>query len=265
LDSTPQFGTAEYNSSPSQDSCKGCHQPISGAYYQANSAMLCGSCVENLRRQIPQDTHAAFVRGIAFGVGGFVLGLILYAGFTILTGIEIGFVSLAVGWLVGKAIMIGSRGVGGRRYQIAGVLLTYAAVSMAFVPIVLHSMRSNPDKVPGHKTAVMTPDEPKTQADAPASQIQPDGDSGAQAQAVSPTAPVASPPSVKDSGMNFWKAMGTLALLGLASPFLQLSSGMSGLIGLFILFIGMQFAWKMTRGVHLAITGPYQASASAKA
>lgn len=79
--------------------------------------MLCGNCVERLKSQIPQDSHAAFVRGIVFGIGGFVLGLILYAGFTILTGIEIGFVSLAVGWLVGKAIMMGSKGVGGRRYQ----------------------------------------------------------------------------------------------------------------------------------------------------
>jgi hypothetical protein len=72
-----------------------------------------------------------------FGLGAAILGMILYAGFTIVTGFYIGYVSLAVGWLVGKAIMLGSRGVGGRRYQIAAAILTYAAVSIAAIPITL--------------------------------------------------------------------------------------------------------------------------------
>ena len=71
---------------------------------------------------MPQDSHSAFVRGITFGVGGAILGLILYSGFGIVTGIEIGYLSLAVGFIVGKAIRMGSRGIGGRRYQIAVVV-----------------------------------------------------------------------------------------------------------------------------------------------
>lgn len=62
----------------------------------------------------PKDTHALFVRGLAFGFGGAILGLILYSGFSIITGIAIGYVSLAVGWIIAKAIKIGSRGTGGR-------------------------------------------------------------------------------------------------------------------------------------------------------
>src|SRR5262249_44696863 len=133
-----------YLASPGVEVCKLCNQPISGTYYRANTAMLCAGCAERIRQQIPKDSHPAFVRGILFGVGGCMLGLILYAGFTILTGIEIGFVSLAVGWLVGKAIRMGSGGVGGRRYQIAAVLLTYIAVSLAFIPIVFYLMRTHP-------------------------------------------------------------------------------------------------------------------------
>lgn len=252
---SPQFGTAEYG--PGGDICKACQQPITGVYYRANTAMLCGGCAARLQQQVPQDSHAAFVRGMIFGFGGFVLGLILYAGFTILTGIEIGFVSLAVGWLVGKAIMTGSGGVGGRRYQITAVLLTYAAVSLAFIPIVIHYMREHPEKFSGQNASSSAPT---------------GGSAGQRVQpatgADSSTHTVASPGSGSAAAtprMGRAQAIGRLVLLGLVSPFLRLSSGFSGLIGLVILVVGMQFAWKITRGVRLAISGPYPVSVSARA
>jgi hypothetical protein len=247
--STPQFGTAEYQSGREENVCKMCHQPISGIYYRANTAILCGSCAERLQRQIPQDSHAAFVRGIVFGLVGFVLGLILYAGFVIATGIEIGFVSLAVGWLVGKAVMMGSRGVGGKRYQIAAVLLTYAAVSMAFIPIVIHYARTH--------NLRQTQTQQKAQQPGTASP----GNQAGQPQQT----PSQSPAGGGQPKPNMAAALGKLALLGLVSPFLQLQGGVSGIIGLFILFIGMQFAWRITRGVRLAIDGPFQNSPPAKA
>jgi hypothetical protein len=43
----------------------------------------------------------------------------------------LGYISLAVGYIVGKAIMKGTRGIGSRRYQIAAVALTHAAVVAA--------------------------------------------------------------------------------------------------------------------------------------
>ena len=253
MDATPQFGTAEYSSQA--DTCKACHQPIAGVYYRANDAMLCNGCAQNLQHQIPQDRHAAFVRGIVFGLGGFVVGLVLYAAFTILTGIQIGYVSLAVGWLVGKAIMMGSKGVGGRRYQIAAVLLTYAAVSMAFIPIAIHYMRANPDKVSSTKTATS---QTKTSRDRSSGAGQPsanDASTGSEDSQPAPAKPA----------MSRAEAIGRLVLLGLASPFLELSSGFSGVIGLVILFVGMRFAWKITGPSLVAVDGPYQTSSAAKA
>src|SRR5438046_9406908 len=135
MSSTPQFGTAEYASSSGTDRCKSCQQPLSGAYFRINGLLACESCTRKLQAQTPKDTHAIYVRGILFGVGGAVAGLILYSAFGIITGIEIGYVALAVGWLVGTAIKKGSNGVGGRRYQIAAVALTYAAVSLSAIPL----------------------------------------------------------------------------------------------------------------------------------
>lgn len=102
-----------------------CRQPAVGSYYRVNGALACARCKEQLEAQLPKDSHAAFVRGLVFGVGGAILGLILYSVFGIVTGIEIGYISLAVGYIVGKAMRMGSRGNGGRRYQLVAVILTY--------------------------------------------------------------------------------------------------------------------------------------------
>jgi len=99
--------------------------------------MACEGCVLQLQQQLPKDSHAAYVRGMLFGLGAAILGLIGYAGFTIVTHLYVGYVAFAVGWLVGKAMMLGSNGKGGRRYQIAAVAYTYAAVSLAAIPIAL--------------------------------------------------------------------------------------------------------------------------------
>src|SRR5437868_6543867 len=135
--STPQFTTAEYSGTSQGDRCVSCNQPITTRYFRVNTRMACESCVQELERQQPKDSHAGYVRGLLFGIGAAVVGMIFYAGFTIVTGIYIGYVSLAVDWLVGKAIMLGSKGIGGRRYQIAAVILTYAAVSLAAIPIAI--------------------------------------------------------------------------------------------------------------------------------
>jgi hypothetical protein len=47
-----------------------------------------------------------------------------------------------------------------------------------------------------------------------------------------------------------------LALVGLASPFLELSDPAHGIIGLIILFVGIRIAWTMTRSRVVNIIGP---------
>src|SRR5438552_2749871 len=136
-DPSPQFGTAEYPGQPATDRCKACGQPIVASYYRVGNNVACPGCAERLKNELPQDDDAAFMRGLLFGVGGAILGLILYSGFTIITGIELGYVSLAVGYIVAKAILLGSQGRGGQKYQMAAVLLTYLAVSGSAVPMFL--------------------------------------------------------------------------------------------------------------------------------
>ncbi len=235
---TPQFGTAEYAATPT-DACRFCHQSVGPTYYRLNDAMVCPSCFEKVRGERAQDSHAAFVRGITAGVGAAVLGLIVYAAIAIIMqGWVISIMSIGVGWLIGSAMMKFSNGVGGRRYQIAAVLLTYAAVSMAAIPIGLYEIYNRP-KTEQQKLAE--------------EQRQLEKESGKQSQEPEP-APVRRKVSI--SGF-----MGRLALLGLASPFYQLREDPGwGAMGLIILFVGMRYAWRIAAGRPLAINGPFQNS-----
>jgi hypothetical protein len=241
LSPSPQFGTAEYVGTPGVDHCQFCHQPIGTNYFRVHNATACAACADQARSQLARDTHAAFVRAVLFGVGAAVLGLILYAAFEIITSITIGYAALAVGWIIGKAMITASGGIGGRRYQITAVLLTYAAVSLAAVPVAIHYFRQHPEKLQkksAPSSAASSPD--SLSADSPDSWSGGDGK------------PVEAKPS-------FGAAVVQLAFLGLASPFVDLTSDpFGGLIGLFILFIGMRFAWRFTARRPAEVFGPFE-------
>jgi hypothetical protein len=147
-----------------------------------------------------------------------------------------------VGWLVAVAMMKFSGGVGGRRYQIAAALLTYAAVSMAAIPIGLYEVYNNrPKQTEQQKLA------------AEQQQLEKESDSGSQEPA---RAPVRVRPSV-----SLGLFLGRLAMLGLASPFYQLRDDpFWGVMGLLILFFGMRVAWKIAAGRSIEINGPFESS-----
>lgn len=244
--STPQFGTAEYASESGSERCKTCGQPLGARYYRVNGVLTCESCVDRVKAQTPKDTHSALVRGVLFGVGGALVGLILYSAFGIITGLVIGYVSLAVGYIVGKAILKGSGGIGGRRYQIAAAILTYAAVSMSAIPIGISQIVKQKIAEKQHQVNHV-PD--KSQAALPST---PDPDSDA-ADSVEPS-------SSSGSKMSFGAALGMLALTGLASPFLELQDPVQGGIGLIILLVGIRIAWRLTGEKPIDIVGPFNNS-----
>jgi hypothetical protein len=178
---------------------------------------------------------------LLLGIGAAVLGLALYSTVAIVTGWTIGYVALAVGWLVGKAMIKGSNGVSGRRYQIAAVVLTYAAISLSSIPIII----SYTVKHAQART------QQSASADASATSA-PEGQDQGQAQDQTRNSSPA--PARK---IDWGAAVGQLALFGLASPFLELKDPFHGLIGLVILFVGLSIAFRLTAAKPLDVDGPY--------
>ncbi|MEA3176255.1 MAG: hypothetical protein QOF42_3666 [Gammaproteobacteria bacterium] len=228
----PQFTTAEYGSGAAANPCKACGKPIGGNYYQVNGVQVCTPCTDKIKTQFPADSHSAFVRGLLFGIGGAIVGLALYVAVALGTGLVIGIVSLAVGFIVGKSMVFGSGGVRGRRYQIAAVALTYAAVSLSAVPVYISQQMKHRSEVQAQL----------------AEQHGASSDAASSATAQRPGA---------------LRAIGVLVLLGLASPFLDMADPAHGLIGLVILFVGIRIAWKLTAEKQVNIVGPLNAAPTA--
>ena len=288
----PQFEKVEYVGEAGPDACSFCGQPSGKWYFRVNGAMSCMNCAQAAKSAVPSDTHAAFVRALLFGGGAAVLGLILYSTFGIVTGLLIGYLSLGVGYIVGKAMIKGSRGIGGRRYQIAAVLYTYAAVSMSAIPIgVAYEIKHRPPEQAQRATAgAQASPEQRVQSAAEADQqLQQEFGSGAarplprtgthQGSAGTGSAGTPASPNVAGVGgnagraaqgkassgvrpsANFWGALGYLVFMGLASPFLELQDPIQGFIGLIILMVGIRIAWRLTEAKQAEVLGPFENAA----
>ena len=161
--------------------------------------------------QLPQiDAPATpdtslFLRAIVFGCIGALIGAVLYGGFIALTHINIGYLAIAVAYFIAKAMTMGSKGQGGRFYQISALILTYLSVSAANAGVVWWNVRKE----------------------------------------VGP---------IHLSLYNLY----VLDKTGLEYPFLRFQdSGLGALIGLFILFLGLRAAWRMTSGIPGAVRHPF--------
>lgn len=142
----PQFATAEYAHIPGTERCRICGSFISGEYYRVNNQMACSACGAQAQAGQPTDSHAAFARAILWGIGAAILGMLLYAAIIMTAHFTIGYFALGVGWMVGTAIKKGSNGMGGRRYQVVAVLLTYLAISSAAVPPFVQAINKDVDR-----------------------------------------------------------------------------------------------------------------------
>jgi hypothetical protein len=115
--------------------CALCGTPIFLEFYRVDGRLACSTCGEAARSGGALGSASSFSQGLISGLGAAALGMGLYAAFTIFTHFYLGYVAVGVGWMIGRAMMKGSRGVGGPKYQLAAVTLTYLAISLAAIPI----------------------------------------------------------------------------------------------------------------------------------
>ena len=117
--------------------CAICNSLIVGKPQIIEEKETCAKCAAEALKKNPAERRKAFGMGLVFGAAGAVMGMALCTAFGLLTKLDVNYVSLFVGWLVGAAMMQGSNGVRGPRYQFASVILTYFAVSLSSIPIYL--------------------------------------------------------------------------------------------------------------------------------
>ena len=141
--------TFEASAAPGAATCQKCGTVLRGSYHMINERMACGPCRFAAEEQLSGGTGAAgLARAIVFGAGAAVLGAAGYYAFVKLTNVEWALLTALVGLGVGMAVRVGSRGHGGRKFQVVALALTYFAMSGAYMPLIVAELTTGPETVP---------------------------------------------------------------------------------------------------------------------
>ena len=138
--------------------CTACKQAIVSTYHEINGRPLCASC------RVGLDAHLArafslrtFGRAALYGGGAAAAGSIAWHLITKWTGYELAIVAIGIGIAVGHAVRAATYGMGGRRYQALAMFLTYSAIVLTYVPMILEALKK------GHPAAPVGPPPTLTQ------------------------------------------------------------------------------------------------------
>ncbi len=138
------YGGAEEPGGAGPLVCGICKAPISDTYFTWGGAIVCARCEGPAREAGPGGSALTrFLGAVAAGSVAAIIGSAFWMLITTVTGYEIGLIAIAVGWIVGVAIQIGNRGVGGLPYQLAAVFLTYTAIVMTYVPMLATQLEAS--------------------------------------------------------------------------------------------------------------------------
>jgi hypothetical protein len=238
VDGGLQFDRAEHLPTPDAAGnpirqCVACKQPIAYRYFHAQGQTVCETCAERILRGQQAPPALSLARALLYGAGAAAAGCAIYAIVAIVTGLELALIAIVVGVMVGKAVRLGSGGRGGRPQQILAVVLTYFAITTSYIPVLVYEAIKHPQTL--QRTT------------------QSGSDSGAVTQ---------QSPSANRMPTSFVSFLFLLLLIAAAAPFLALSSGVGAFISLFIIFIGLRQAWKLTGRSELLVMGPYEVNAS---
>ncbi|MBY0400191.1 hypothetical protein K2X89_07845 [Myxococcota bacterium] len=186
------------------------------------------------------------------------LGAAVWWAVRVFAQLEIGFIAIAIGYFVGKAVFSASGHRGGTGYQVLAVALTYFWICANYVPDIVSGLM-NP--VQAEET-----DDPSAHASDSASEDlaaeAPLGDSpdAESAQSELEPANAAQSPSPTDEpppgnlGIAI-VAIGAIVFgLALSAPFFDLANN---LIGLLIIFFGLWQAWSSNQRANVAVAGPF--------
>jgi hypothetical protein len=169
---------------------------------------------------------------MAAGTFAAIIASALWMTVTELTGYEIGLIAIAVGWIVGIAIQVGNRGVGGVPYQLMAVFLTYSAIVMTYVPMLVTEFEAS-----------WTEPSSQSVAEANDAAVLELGQADATEDVLM---------SAEDAQVAAWVVAIPFAY---AVPFL---GGFENAIGILIIGFALYQAWKMTVKHRFQWAGPFR-------
>ena len=223
-------------------------------------SMICGRCRGQHETALGGAGAHRFARALLFGVGAAIVGAAIYYAILAVTGYSIGIIAIFVGYLVGRAVNVGSKGKGGRKYQLLAALLTYFAMSSTYLVEGLRQISEESSKKSADSTSTIVGTSSATSADSVA-----ETDEYQEAE-TSPDLMGTSSKVDSAAGKRHAQPSGSVLVLLVAVLTLLLLApilaGFSSPILLLILGFGVFQAWKMNRPVSAELTGPFNLRAA---
>ena len=235
----PRFDVAQAVTPVGTAPCAECRSPIVDTYFEWDGKVICAKCQPRIAASVATPETGGVLRALAFGLAAAIAGTALYFGLTAVSGRDLAWAMIPVGFAVGKAVRLGSGGRGGRRYQWLAGCLTYVTIASTYVPFVTSGFG---DRTP---TAIAAAESPA------ASRL-----SSATVSAASSPTPVAAPIPASRPGPAHLAA---LLLLATAAPVLV---GFGNILGITITIVAVLVAWRLNRPLPDAIVGPFRVSAT---
>lgn len=248
----------ETTGSLAQGACFACTAPLGESYFDINGSPACEPCKTGIESSLQGGSKTArLFKAILFGTIAGIAGALIYFAIVKITGYEVGLVSILVGFMVGKAVFVGSGQRGGAVYQLLAIGLTYIAIVSTYVPFILEEIGQYDESdyaveqgvLSGQSTAL--DDVPALANAEPELVLEP-----VEIPAESSEAQAAADLPGEEYGfLEMLVGLTLMAGVLLAMPFL---AGMDNIIGLLIIGFGLYQAWSLNRKTVLDITGPFR-------
>ncbi|HOU24209.1 MAG TPA: hypothetical protein PKW05_13785 [Anaerolineae bacterium] len=117
---------------------------VPSADKKAPAVHLCAGCAEKAEAVFEEESRAPRVpQALLLGLLAAVVGCVLWYAVVVITNYELGIVAIAIGWLVGTAVMFGAGRKRGLILQIMAVLITLVALLFSEYLIVRHFVVKN--------------------------------------------------------------------------------------------------------------------------
>jgi hypothetical protein len=252
-----QFDRADYGGGASPGPpCALCKGSLRPEYWRWLGLTFCTECRPKMAARIAaSQSPRAFAMAAVQGAGVALACGVGYAVFVGVTKMQLALVTIGIAYLVARVVRKASGGVGGTRFQLLAVALTYVGSTMGYAPALFEAMRDTSSE---HVTAAEAEGSSHSGGAADATHT---GEAADTAHAAAdPATPVPARARAERPGFGeLAYAFAFLFGIMLAAPFLEITTAP---LGALIVFFGLWQAWKLTRAVP-GIEGPYRVEPAA--